>query len=173
MENVELWLSRITGLIDKIGGLIVLPAISIVVIVDVGLRYIFNSPFIWGMEFTEWGLLLVFLFAIPECTRTHGHVRMELLIGAVSPKSQKFMSLFYCASAIFIFFLLARHGWEEFIFDYELNRVTEYLELPYWLWTLTMFVISVLLIFYFALRVVAVFMKTDAFTHVESNIFED
>jgi TRAP-type C4-dicarboxylate transport system permease small subunit len=173
MEKIEYWLSKITGFIDKVGGLIVLPAISIVVIIDVGLRYIFNSPFIWGMEFTEWGLLLVFLFAIPECTRTHGHVRMELLIGAVSPKSQKLMSLFYCASGLFIFFLLARHGWEEFLFDYELDRVTEYLTLPYWAWTLTMFVISVVLIVYFALRVIAVFIKTEAFTHVESNIFED
>jgi TRAP-type C4-dicarboxylate transport system permease small subunit len=173
MEAIEKNLTRLTGFLDRIGGLIILPLISIVVILDVGLRYIFNSPFIWGLEFTEWGLLLVFLFAIPECTRTHGHVRMELLIGAVSPYSQKILSLFYCASGIFIYFLLARHGWEEFWFDYELGRVTEYLSLPYWAWTGTMFVISVILLAYYALRILAVFIKTDAFTHVESNIFED
>lgn len=173
MEALENYLGKVTGALDKIGGLVVLPLISIVVICDVGLRYIFNSPLIWGLEFTEWGLLLVFLFAIPECTRTHGHVRMELLIGAVKPQSQKLMSLFYCASGMFIYFLLARHGWEEFWFDFELGRVTEYLSLPYWAWTGTMFVISVILLAYYALRIIAVFVKTDAFTHVESNIFED
>ncbi|MGY9015029.1 MAG: TRAP transporter small permease [Rhodospirillales bacterium] len=173
MEAIEIYLGKLTGFMDKVGGLVILPLISIVVILDVGLRYIFNSPFIWGLEFTEWGLLLVFLFAIPECTRTHGHVRMELLIRAVNPYSQKLLSLFYCASGMFIFFLLARHGWEEFWFDFELGRVTEYLSLPYWAWTGTMFLISVILLAYYALRIIAVFIKTDAFTHVESNIFED
>jgi TRAP-type C4-dicarboxylate transport system permease small subunit len=173
MIKFEKYFRTIGATLDWIGGLILLPAMSIIVLLDVFLRYGFNSPLIWGMEFTEYALLLVFIFAIPACTQNHGHVRMELVIGNVGPYKQKLMSLFYCFSGIFIFFLLARYSWEEFIFDFSLGRITEYLSLPVWFHTLGMFIISVLLIIYFVLRIISVFIKTEAFTHIENNTFGD
>lgn len=173
MIKIEKYYRIIAATLDWVGGIVLLPAMSVVVLLDVFLRYGFNSPFIWGMEFTEWALLLVFIFAIPACTQNHGHVRMELLIGNVGPYPQKLMSLFYCFSGLFIFYLLAKYSLEEFIFDYELERVTEYLSLPVWLHSGGMFVISVLLIIYFVLRVMCVFIPTEAFTHIENNTFED
>ena len=173
MLKIEKYFRAIGSTLDWFGGIILLPAMSVVVLLDVFLRYVFNSPFIWGMEFTEWALLLVFLYAVPACTQNHGHVRMEILIGNVKPRAQKLMSLFYCLSGIFIFYLLAKYSWEEFIFDFELGRVTEYLSLPVWLHTLSMFVISVLVLIYFVLRIIAVFVRTEAFTHVEDNSYED
>ena len=112
MLRIERYFRAIGSTLDWFGGIILLPAMSVVVLLDVFLRYVFNSPFIWGMEFTEWALLLVFLYAVPACTQNHGHVRMELLIGNVKPSAQKFMSLFYCLSGIFIFYLLAKYSWE-------------------------------------------------------------
>ena len=46
METIEKIYIGLSKNLDRVAGLIILPAISIVVIVDVFLRYVFNSPFI-------------------------------------------------------------------------------------------------------------------------------
>ena len=69
MKALDKYFMWVATALDMIGGWLVLPAITILVMIDVVLRYVFNSPFIWTLEFSEWSLLLVFLFALPECTR--------------------------------------------------------------------------------------------------------
>ena len=86
METIEKVFNGVSKNLDRVAGLIILPAISVVVIVDVFLRYVFNSPFIWSLEFNEWMLLMIFALAIPECTRQNGHIRMELVISNLSPR---------------------------------------------------------------------------------------
>ena len=72
IDTIARILTFVTQTFDKIGAWIVLPAISVVMMTDVILRYVFNSPLIWGLEFGEWMLLFIFVAAIPECTRRHG-----------------------------------------------------------------------------------------------------
>jgi TRAP-type C4-dicarboxylate transport system permease small subunit len=168
MEALENAFKFISVNLDRIGGLIVLPAVSIVVIIDVFLRYIFNSPFIWSLEFNEWMLLLIFAFAIPECTRQNGHVRMELLISSLPRRAQETMDVVYIVFALTIFFLLGRHAWEEFLFDLELERVTEFLLLPIWAHQLAIFAMCVILIIYYLLRLVATVLAMDQFSRTES-----
>ncbi len=43
-------LTVIMQIFDKLGAWIVLPAIGLVMITDVILRYVFNSPFIWSLN---------------------------------------------------------------------------------------------------------------------------
>ena len=132
MESIEKAFIFLSKNLDRVGGLIVLPAITTIVIVDVFKRYALNDPWIWSLEFNEWMLLLIFAFAIPECTRQNGHVRMELLISNLSKRSQETMDVVYVLCAISIFYLLGFHAWEEFLFDYELKRITEFVRLPIW-----------------------------------------
>jgi TRAP-type C4-dicarboxylate transport system permease small subunit len=168
MKRIESWLSVLTRTLDIIGGWIILPMISIIVLIDVILRYVFNSPYIWTLEFSEWWLLLVFAFAVPECTRRHGHIRMDLVYGVLPDRVKRYFSVVYSALGIWLFFLLARHEWEEFLYDYELHRVTEYLELPVWLHHVAMLVMSVILIVYFLCRAISAIFNLDSFTEEET-----
>jgi TRAP-type C4-dicarboxylate transport system permease small subunit len=168
MESIEKAFILLSKNLDRIGGLIVLPAISTIVIVDVFKRYVFNDPWIWSLEFNEWMLLLIFAFAIPECTRQNGHVRMELLISNLSKRSQETMDVVYVLCAISIFYLLGFHAWEEFLFDYELKRITEFVRLPIWGHHLAILGMCAILILYYLLRLVATIFNFGEFTRTES-----
>ena len=168
MESIEKAFILLSKNLDRIGGLIVLPAISTIVIVDVFKRYVFNDPWIWSLEFNEWMLLLIFAFAIPECTRQNGHVRMELLISNLPKRSQETMDVVYVLCAISIFYLLGFHAWEEFLFDYELKRITEFVRLPIWGHHLAILCMCAILILYYVLRLVATIFNFGEFTRTES-----
>jgi TRAP-type transport system small permease protein len=154
MQGLDKYFTKVSTLLDMIGGWVVLPAISTLIMIDVVLRYVFNSPFIWTLEFTEWCLLLVFLFALPECTRVDGHVRMDLVTNMMSERLRGILSLAYFAVGFWIFYLLGMHEWEEFLFDYEFDRVTEFLELPIWVSSLAVLVTSFLMGFLFLMRAI-------------------
>jgi TRAP-type C4-dicarboxylate transport system permease small subunit len=165
IENIFRWLSES---LDKIAALIVLPGISIIVIVDVFRRYVMNDPWIWSLEFNEWMLLLIFAFAIPECTRQNGHIRMELLVGNLPRKLQDAFDVIYICSAMWLFYLLGSHAWEEFLFDYELNRITEYVRLPIWGHHLAMFIMCVILEIYYLLRLVCALFGYEQFSRTDA-----
>lgn len=173
METIEKFFIGLSRNLDRLSGLIVLPAVTVVVITDVFLRYVFNSPFIWSLEFNEWMLLMIFALAIPECTRQNGHIRMELVIANLSPRAQAVLDTVYVACGIGLFYLLARHEWEEFLFSYERNRITEYVELPVWGQHLAIFAMCVILIFFYVMRFVATLLGAKQFSRTEATGMED
>lgn len=173
METIEKVFCGLSRNLDRIAGLVILPAISVVVIVDVFLRYVFNSPFIWSLEFNEWMLLMIFALAIPECTRQNGHIRMELVVSNLSPRLQAIFDSAYVFCGIGLFFLLARHEWEEFLFNYELNRITELVQLPIWGQHLALLIMSVIMILFFIARLVATILGAKEFSRTEATGMED
>ncbi|MFT5180258.1 MAG: TRAP-type C4-dicarboxylate transport system permease small subunit [Alphaproteobacteria bacterium] len=168
METIEKVFYAISKNLDRFVALIVLPAIFLVVITDVFLRYVFNAPLIWGLEFNEWMLLMIFALAIPECTRQNGHIRMELVVANMPPRVQAAFDAVYSACAIWLFYLLGRHAWEEFLFDLELGRITEYVQLPIWLQQFAVFAMCVILIFYFVMRFIATLLNAKEFSRTDS-----
>lgn len=173
METIEKFFIGVSKNLDRIAGLIILPAISVVVIVDVFLRYVFNSPFIWSLEFNEWMLLMIFALAIPECTRQNGHIRMELVVSNLSPRLQAIFDTAYVFCGIALFYLLARHEWEEFLFNYELNRITELVQLPIWGQHLALLIMSVIMIAFFIARLLATILGAKEFSRTDATGMED
>lgn len=173
METIEKVFIGLSRNLDRFSGLVVLPAVTVVVITDVFLRYVFNAPFIWSLEFNEWMLLMIFALAIPECTRQNGHIRMELVIANLSPRIQAMLDSVYVACGIGLFYLLARHEWEEFLFSYELNRITEYVQLPVWGQHLAIFIMCVILIFFYVMRFIATLLGAKQFSRTEATGMED
>ncbi len=168
MKRIETYLFAVTRALDIVGGWIILPMIATIVLIDVILRYVFNSTFIWTLEFIEWLLLLVFAFALPECTRRHGHIRMDLIYGRLPRRIKQYFSTVYSGLGIWLFYLLSRHEWEEFLYDYELGRVTEYLELPVWFHHVAILAMSLLMAVYFLFRLIAAILNLDSFTEEET-----
>ncbi len=171
MKRIETWLFVVTRTLDMVGGWVILPMIATIVLIDVILRYVFNSPFIWTLEFSEWWLLLVFAFALPECTRRHGHIRMDLIYGRLPRRVKQYFSVVYSGLGIWLFYLLSRHEWEEFLYDLELDRVTEYLELPVWFHHVAVLVMSILMMIYFLFRIMAAILDLDSFTEEDTGGF--
>ena len=68
------------------GVYISIPVLILILSVDVTLRYIFNSPLIWGSEVSALILSIVFFASLPQVTGMQGHIRMDMLYRLMSPK---------------------------------------------------------------------------------------
>jgi len=70
-----------------------LPAIVLLVTVDVVGRYAFSAPLPWGQEITGYLLLLSFIAAIPYCTARDKHLRVEVIYLALPRVGQRLVQL--------------------------------------------------------------------------------
>ncbi|MEL6233367.1 MAG: TRAP transporter small permease [Pseudomonadota bacterium] len=155
MRRLEQILIVIMKAMEYCASYILLPIIVVTVVTDVSLRFVFNAPLRWGIELNEFLLFPLFVLGLPQCCRTNGHIRMDLLASNMPPRLQGVFDACYALCGIFIFFLLARSSLEKFQFDFELDRVSDELSLPLWLPHLFLLALCCFLIFYFALRAVA------------------
>lgn len=102
MHRVINWLNIIDGInswVGKILGFMVI-AITAIMMLEVILRYVFNSPTIWAGEVSQqlfMGLALVGGYTMLR----NGHVRMDALYSRLSPRGKAIIDV-----ATFIMFLL-------------------------------------------------------------------
>jgi len=61
-----------------LAGLILL-VLTVFTVLDVGLRYLFNSPMRGSLEFTEYSMALVVFLSLAWCGATGGHIAVDLL----------------------------------------------------------------------------------------------
>lgn len=163
-HRVAAWRRRLTGpsrLLERIGGLVFLPALAALITLDVVLRYAFNAPLSWGLEANEHMLIIVFMFGLPQCTRTNGHIHMDLLSQHLSTVVRRAMTILYSLVGAAVFALLAKRAVSEIPFMYNLPLETEFLALPLWIYNLMIAVIAVFLMVDFLLRAVALLLGAD------------
>src|SRR3546814_8599491 len=91
-------LRRLTIGLDRTAGWIILPVVFVVIMSDVALRYLFNAPLIWGLELSRYMLIGLFFFSLPECTRTHGHIRMDLVYIVMPDWLKNAVTVVYCVA---------------------------------------------------------------------------
>lgn len=161
MYRVLVAMGHVARALDRIGGWVVLPVMTFMMTLDVILRYVFNAPFIWGLELAEHLLILVFLFGILQCTRTDGNIRMDLVYLHLPERAKKLVMLLYCIIGVFIFYLVADKAAGEIPFLMSIPEVTEYLELPIAGYYGLIVVISGMMMLYFALRGIAILLGSE------------
>ena len=83
----------IDGLITACGLLaaVIVAALAGCVALEVVMRYFFGAPTRWVIEFSEYALLWLAFLAGAWIRRADGHVRVEMLTEALSPRWQRRM----------------------------------------------------------------------------------
>jgi C4-dicarboxylate transporter DctQ subunit len=147
--------------LDRFGGLVVLPAMTLMMTLDVILRYVFNAPLLWGLELAEHLLIIVFLTGIVQCTRTDGNIRMDLVYIHMRARAKRLVMLLYCVIGMFVFALLAGKAVADIPFLLSIPETTEYLRLPIGGYYIGIVAISALMILYFAVRAVSFVLGSD------------
>lgn len=69
-------------------GMTVLVLMMLVTVVDVFLRYAFDSPILGSIEIVEFMLIIVAFLAIPYCALEEGHVKMDFAVSRLPPRGQ-------------------------------------------------------------------------------------
>lgn len=80
-------LATITHRVSNFGQ-ITLMAMVLLVVVDVCLRRLFNSPLSWSLEVVQILLVVVVFFSVAYCAARQGHIAIGALVSRFSEKTQ-------------------------------------------------------------------------------------
>lgn len=111
-------------------GMAVLMTMVLLLVADVILRRIFNSPLSWGFEIVKVQLAIVVSFTIVYCATQGGHISIDLLTSRFSPKAQKVLDvvIYLFGTALFIFMAWGLIGHAMHLWD--AHRITGVLPVP-------------------------------------------
>lgn len=134
MNGWGLWgvLRRLPALLRDAAAFIFLPAIVLVVAVDVVARYFLNLPLQWSQEVASLALLLVFVAAIPYANATHGHIRTETLYERYGPRMQALVDLLSAVCGGVLMGVIAWWQLRELPGLIQRDEGAEYIDIPYW-----------------------------------------
>lgn len=148
------WLGKISRAFDRASVYVFLPVMTAIMLMEVIGRYVFNSPFIWSLEAVNHLLIIVLLLGIPECTRTNGHIRMDLLNRRMPLWARRAVEALYAVIGIAVFALIAKKAGAEIGYLKSIPVTTEFLQLPIWLYYVGIVILSALMVLMFASRLV-------------------
>lgn len=146
------WVNAISRALDRASVYVFLPVMTVIMLMEVIGRYLFNSPFIWSLEAVSHLLIIVLLFGIPECTRKNGHIRMDLLNRRMPAWARRAVEALYALIGMMVFSLIAKKAGAEIGYLKSIPVTTEFLGLPIWLYYTGIVFLSALMILMFALR---------------------
>lgn len=146
------WVNAISRALDRASVYVFLPVMTVIMLMEVIGRYVFNSPFIWSLEAVNHLLIIVLLFGIPECTRKNGHIRMDLLNRRMPVWARRAVEALYALIGMMVFSLIAKKAGSEIGYLKSIPVTTEFLGLPIWLYYTGIVFVSALMILMFALR---------------------
>lgn len=130
--------NRLAAALHAIGTLVFIPALMLLVGVDVVLRYFFDAPLSWSVDAGGLLLLTVFLCSLPSATVTGHHVRMELFYLRTTGVARRIADAVSALGGLSLSLLLTYQSvvsaWEMYRFD----ERPVYLDVPYWPFSVVM-----------------------------------
>jgi TRAP-type C4-dicarboxylate transport system permease small subunit len=119
-------LLRKYAIIEK--SMIVLSAIIVVAMmfltaVDVVLRYVFNSPIQDSFQLSQFMMVGIVFLGISYMQSIRGHVTVEFLASALSPKAKDIITIFGLIIGLFIYAIVT---WKSGIYAWSSWKINEY-----------------------------------------------
>lgn len=162
MNHLVAFVGHLSHALETLAAWVLLPVMSAIVLIDVLMRYAFNAPLIWSLEATEYLLLMVFVLALPECSRRDGHVHVDMIVRLMPGGLRRATALLTPVLFLGIVYLLYAHAWDEFLFNFDRGRGTQYLRLPIWVEYFALLAAGALIALIYGLRIVATLLGRDA-----------
>ena len=128
----------------RVASLVLLAALIVTPLVQIGMRGVFNVPLAGAEELAKYFLICLTFLAAPYVTAQGGQIRMEEFQGMLPPRPRWLLQLFIelCAVALFGILLVA----SVVTISRNMNSVTPILEMPFWLFFAPLVAGSLLLV---------------------------
>lgn len=104
----------------------------LLVVADVTLRRIFNSPLAFSYELIEIALVVVVWSAICYSTATERHISISVFVSRLPAKTEKFITTVVDSISVVLFGII---GWQSITHamdTWKIHKVTQILEVPYY-----------------------------------------
>ena len=92
-NHVDRWSTRVSSVLFALSIYVTMPALIILVTLDVVLRYIFNAPLQWGRDANGLLLMMTIFFALPHAWDRAYHIRMEVFYLRLSETRRRAVDL--------------------------------------------------------------------------------
>lgn len=161
MDGWDRTAARLARAFHAVGTLAVMPALVLLVTVDVVLRYVFSAPLAWGNEVGSLLLLLVFLASLPWCTHTGQHIRMELLYLRFGRRWQRTADALSGLAGIAVSAMLAWRAARAAEEMFRYGEGAEFVRLPFWPFAVFMALVGAVLVLEFARRTALALLGRD------------
>jgi TRAP-type C4-dicarboxylate transport system permease small subunit len=122
-------LSEVTHRVSNLGQS-VLMVMVLLVIVDIVLRRIFNSPLAWSLEVVEVMLVVVVFFSVAYCGTRRGHVSIDVLVSRFPHKARAIIDIFTYFFSIVLFGFMTWGGVVSAMDKWDAHRITGILPIP-------------------------------------------
>jgi len=158
--------SQVNSFTDKLsqglhwaGVYISIPILIVILSIDVTLRYIFNSPLMWGAEVSALILLIVFFASLPHVTGIQGHIRMDILYRLMGPKMRGVTDAVTGFCGVIFAVLLTYQSFKSTVEMYRWNEGAEMIDIPYWPFVLFAGACGVILAAQFLIQIIRAFVN--------------
>jgi TRAP-type C4-dicarboxylate transport system permease small subunit len=105
--RVDSWSAAASRLLFRFGIYIMLPALVVLVTLDVVLRYVFDAPLQWGRDVSGLFLLMSICAVLPHAWDRAYHIRMEVVYDRFSVHRKRQMDVLSAVSGIVFFGMIA------------------------------------------------------------------
>jgi TRAP-type C4-dicarboxylate transport system permease small subunit len=119
--------SEISGIV----AVIVLVFMMMLTVSDVFLRYFFSRPIMASAELTEYMMVIVSFLGIAWCATRGTHIKVELLVGRWSDRSQGIIDVINAVIVLGLAGLIANESFEEGLVAREMGRASEITDIPH------------------------------------------
>lgn len=115
-----------------VGAGICLVAMVAVVTSGVVMRYAVGRPLLGVNEIVQLIAVALAMLALPYCTQSGGHVRVDLFDALLGRTSRFLSSLLFRGLSVVALFFLCRRAWSKAAEAIEFGDATNMLQLPLW-----------------------------------------
>lgn len=99
-------------------------AIMALVVADVFMRYVLNSPLSFTYDLIGLYLMAgVFFLTLSDTLRVHAHVGVDILLSRASPTGRRLSEIVTALTGLFVFILISKVGFERAFENYEQHDV--------------------------------------------------
>jgi C4-dicarboxylate transporter, DctQ subunit len=158
------------NLIMVVISAVFLLGLTFIVGADITLRYLFLRPLGWVKEISEYILVVLGFLVAAWILKDDGHVKMDLVLTKVSPRTQAMMNIITSAISTIVVFVITWFSVRVTVQFYQTKLVTpSVLEPQKWILIIPIFVGCLLLIVQFIRRTYAFVKKWETLGKEKSN----
>ena len=157
LVSISTLICKLSKAIHWAGVYISIPILIVILSIDVSLRYIFNSPLIWGSEVSALILSIVFFAGLPHVTGSQGHIRMDMLYRLMGPGAKGITDAVTGLCGFIFALLLTYQSFKSTVEMYRWNEGAEMIDIPYWPFVLFAGICGVILAAQFLIQMILPF----------------
>jgi TRAP-type C4-dicarboxylate transport system permease small subunit len=98
---------------------ILVAAMALAVVFEVIMRYFFNRPTSWAVDFTEYAMVYLTFFGAAWLVRERSHIKVDMLTSQLKPRTQLMLelvlSIFAAATLAVLVWKGVEHVWEAYV----------------------------------------------------------